>query len=240
MILMMRHSSARKKSNIIQKNMYNFFPCIRIRYSKKKTKEREQVFSIILFQMKNLSVFFPITRSVISLSSPQKLFSGIKTIEPGNTIFQEDIVEYLENNGYEKTSLIRDIGEYAKRGSIIDVFPPSYEKPLRIEFLGDQILSIRLFNPDTQRSLTELKKCTLTYVNQSQANAGTTIVDYLNENIVFVHKGIASVTDNLSDISNNSLIKKWEDLFCNALNIDISGIREKKKAGQYRQHRMKI
>ena len=68
----------------------------------------------------------------------------------------------------------------------------------------------------------------------------TTIADYLNENIVFVHKGIASITDNLSDISNNSLIKKWDDLFCSSLNIDVSGIKEKKKAGQYRQHRMKI
>ncbi len=135
---------------------------------------------------------FPYSAISHSLSSPQILFSGVKTIEPGNTIFQEDIVEYLENNGYEKTSLIRDVGEYAKRGSIIDVFPPSYEKPLRIEFLGDQILSIRLFNPDTQRSLTELKQCTLTYVNQSQADAGTTIADYLNDNIVLVHKGIAS------------------------------------------------
>jgi transcription-repair coupling factor (superfamily II helicase) len=158
------------------------------------------------------------------LSSPQKLYSDIKSIEPGNTIFQEEIVEYLEKNGYEKTSLIREVGEYAKRGSIIDVFPPSYEKPLRIEFLGDQILSIRLFNPDTQRSLIELKSCTLTFVNQSQTNTDTTIVDYLDNNIVFVHKGAASITDILSEVSDRSLKQEWDDLFCSSLNIDVSGI----------------
>ena len=168
---------------------------------------------------------FPYNAINHHLSSPQTLFSIIKLIEPGNTIFQEEIIEYLEKNGYEKTSLIREVGEYAKRGSIIDVFPPSYEKPVRIEFLGDQILSIRLFNPDTQRSSTELKKCTLTYVNQSQTNADMTIIDYVNENIVFVHKGIASISHNPFDFNNKPLRKRWDDLLCSSLNIDVSGIK---------------
>ena len=153
------------------KKHVQLFPMYTDKVFEKEDEGKRTGFLYHLVSDKEFIGLFPYNAINHHLSSPQKLFSGIKTIEPGNTIFQEEIVEYLENNGYEKTSLIREVGEYAKRGSIIDVFPPSYEKPLRIEFLGDQILSIRLFNPDTQRSLTELKKCTLTYVNQSQTNA---------------------------------------------------------------------
>jgi len=207
------------------KKHVHVFPVYTDKVFEKEDEGKRTGFLYHLVSDKEFIGFFPYNAINHLLSSPQKLFSDIKIIEPGNTIFQEDIVEYLENNGYEKTSLIREVGEYAKRGSIIDVFPSSYEKPVRIEFLGDQILSIRLFNPDTQRSLTELKKCSLTYVSQSQTNADTTIVDYLDENIVFIHKGVASITCNLSDISNGSFKNKWEDLFCSSLNIDVSGIR---------------
>jgi transcription-repair coupling factor (superfamily II helicase) len=202
-----------------------FFPMYSDKVFEKEDDGKRTGFLYHLASDNDFIGLFPCNAINHHLPSPQKLCSDVKIVETENIIFQEDIVQYLENYGYEKASLIREVGEYAKRGSIIDVFPPSYEKPLRIEFLGDQILSIRLFNPDTQRSLTELKKCTLTHVNQSQVNIETTIVDYLDESIVFVHKGTVSITDNFPEIMNRFLIQKWDNLFCSTLNIDISGVR---------------
>ncbi len=174
---------------------------------------------------------FPFNAVSHYIPSPQTLFTRIKTIIPGEIIFQEEIIEYLENCGYEKNSLVRDIGEYAKRGSIVDVYSPSHEKPVRIEFLGDRVLSIRLFNPETQRSLTELKKCTLTRSNRLQTVENSTIIDYLDENNAFVHKGINSVTDYLPDTDNETLRKRWDDLFNSSLNINISGIQGENEGG---------
>jgi transcription-repair coupling factor (superfamily II helicase) len=208
------------------KKPVHLFPMYSDKVFEKEDDGKRIGFLYHLVSDKGFIGLFPYNAISHYLPSPGKLCSDIKTIEPGNTIFQEEIIEYLENNGYEKTSLIREVGEYAKRGSIIDVFPPSYEKPIRIEFLGDQILSVRLFNPDTQRSLAELNKCTLTYVNESQTNADTTIADYLDKSIVLVHKGADSITDNLSETTDRLLKQKWDDLFRSSPNIDVSGVRK--------------
>ena len=59
--------------------------------------------------------------------------------------------------GYESTPLVEDGGTFSKRGDILDIFSPAHGQPLRIEFFGDQIENIRLFDPDTQRSSTDLE-----------------------------------------------------------------------------------
>jgi transcription-repair coupling factor (superfamily II helicase) len=207
------------------KKPVHVFPIYSDKVFEKEDDGKRIGFLYHLISDKEFIGLFPYNAISHHLPSRRKLFSDIKTIEVGNTVFQEDIVEYLEGNGYEKTSLIREVGEYAKRGSIIDVFPPSCGKPVRIEFLGDQILSIRLFNPDTQRSLTELNKCTITYVNQSQTNTDTTIADYLGNNIVLVHRGTNTITGSFFEINDRSLKQKWNDLFGSSLNIDVSGVR---------------
>lgn len=61
--------------------------------------------------------------------------------------------------GYHTDSLVNKTGEIANRGYIIDVFPINYENPIRIEFWGDEIDSIRHFDIETQRSLEELDSC---------------------------------------------------------------------------------
>jgi transcription-repair coupling factor (superfamily II helicase) len=216
---------AQEEIEYYSKKPVHLFPIYTDKVFEKEDDGKRIGFLYHLISDKGFIGLFPCNAVGNHLPSPRKLCSDIKKIKPGNTVFQEEIIEYLENNGYEKTSLIREVGEYAKRGSIIDVFPPSYEKPIRIEFLGDQVLSIRLFNPDTQRSLAELNSCTLTYVNQSQTDADTTIVDYLDKNVILVRKGTGTIKDMLSESSDRLLKQKWDDLFYSSLNIDVSGVR---------------
>ncbi len=167
---------------------------------------------------------FPYNAIKHHLVRRQILSSGTKNVEVGNIIFQDELIDFFEDSGYENTPLVREIGEYAKRGSIIDIFPPSFEKPIRIEFLGDQILSLRLFDPITQRSLKALDKCELPHLNESQNDLNSTIIDYLDEHMVLVHKGIISLTKELSTDNDELLRQRWGHLFQNVMNIDISGI----------------
>ena len=67
----------------------------------------------------------------------------------------------LSDLGYSLTPSVEDIGTYAKRGGIIDIFSTAHSLPLRIELFGDEIESIRSFDPITQRSKESLKKFTL-------------------------------------------------------------------------------
>jgi transcription-repair coupling factor (superfamily II helicase) len=74
----------------------------------------------------------------------------------GGKISVPALQEYLGANGYLRTDTVREHGEYAIRGGIIDLFPPGEEMPVRIDLFGDEVESIRAFDPATQR--TEVKR----------------------------------------------------------------------------------
>ncbi len=167
---------------------------------------------------------FPYNALSRSLPSPHRFSSHEKTIRPGETVFQEDLLEYLDRGGYEIGSLVVDTGQFAKRGSIIDVFPPSYEKPVRIEFDADQIFSIRLFDPGTQRSLSSLNKCNLTSATSSEPDDISTLRDYVNADIAVVHGGIQLIQHQLAGVEFRTLRDSWAELLNTTFNIDLSDI----------------
>jgi len=68
------------------------------------------------------------------------------------------LVGWLEENGYERTDLVTEPGEYATRGGIADVFPEGTESPVRVEFLGDEVASLRRFDPLLQRSVSHIEE----------------------------------------------------------------------------------
>ncbi len=80
---------------------------------------------------------------------------------PGEDTDRDAIVQKLVQGGYQETALVEETGDYAVRGALVDVFPPLYPDPIRIEFLGDTIESIRTFSAQNQRSLKTLTEVTL-------------------------------------------------------------------------------
>jgi transcription-repair coupling factor (superfamily II helicase) len=73
-------------------------------------------------------------------------------LQPGDELSMDDLVEHLAAVGYEKGEPVSSVGQYSVRGGILDVFPPGAAWPVRIEFFGDAIESLRDFDPDSQRS----------------------------------------------------------------------------------------
>jgi len=73
-------------------------------------------------------------------------------IKLGDELALDDLAEHLSGVGYEREEPVSDVGQFSMRGGIVDVFPPEAPRPFRIEFSGDQIESLREFDPDTQRS----------------------------------------------------------------------------------------
>src|SRR3569623_220807 len=71
---------------------------------------------------------------------------------PGNVVGMASIVEWLELNGYMRASSVREAGEYAVRGGILDLFPPGMDMPVRLEFFGDALETIKTFDAQPQRS----------------------------------------------------------------------------------------
>ena len=73
-------------------------------------------------------------------------------LKVGDELALDDLAEHLGGVGYDREEPVSDVGQFSVRGGIVDVFPPEATRPFRIEFSGDQIESLREFDPDTQRS----------------------------------------------------------------------------------------
>ncbi len=73
---------------------------------------------------------------------------------------------YVTANGYVRASTVSERGEYAIRGGVIDVFPPGFEEPVRLDMFGSELESIRAFDPETQRSTRQLKAVSLSPVSE--------------------------------------------------------------------------
>jgi len=71
----------------------------------------------------------------------------------GDTYPREKLFAYLHDKGYTRTETVYEMGQYAVRGSLVDFFPVSHDKPLRLDFLGDEIESIRRFDVLSQKTL---------------------------------------------------------------------------------------
>ncbi|MGB2926030.1 MAG: transcription-repair coupling factor [Limnothrix sp.] len=84
------------------------------------------------------------------------------SLEKGAAVESKGIAATLEKLGYERTSLVEMEGQWGRRGDIVDIFPVSSELPVRLDFFGDELESIREFDPTTQRSLDKLETLNLT------------------------------------------------------------------------------
>ena len=87
---------------------------------------------------------------------------------PGNVLAMDGIVRWLELNGFQRASTVREPGDYAVRGGIIDLFAPGMADPVRLDFFGDTLESIRTFDSDTQRTTDQLKRLDLVPVAEFQ------------------------------------------------------------------------
>jgi transcription-repair coupling factor (superfamily II helicase) len=97
-------------------------------------------------------VIAPIAATTIRLASTEYYIDLARTIRRGETFDTEPLLEHLNTVGYATTDVVEMPGQYALRGGILDVYSPEADRPVRIEFFGDEVESIRKFDPATQRS----------------------------------------------------------------------------------------
>ena len=90
------------------------------------------------------------------------------SVAPGNVIGMASIMAWLELNGFTRASTVREPGDYAVRGGILDLYPPGMDMPVRFDFFGDALETIRSFDAQTQRSETQLRGLDLVPVAEFQ------------------------------------------------------------------------
>ncbi|WP_424631352.1 transcription-repair coupling factor [Bradyrhizobium sp. SYSU BS000235] len=90
------------------------------------------------------------------------------SVAPGHRVPMDSIAAWLEHNGYNRVSTVREPGEYAVRGGILDLFPAGLDQPVRFDFFGDTLESIRTFDAESQRTLLDMRGLDLVPVSEFQ------------------------------------------------------------------------
>ena len=86
---------------------------------------------------------------------------GGLNIAVGGEVNESTLKDFLSSNGYDRTDTVRDVGEYAIRGGIVDLWPATFDIPVRIDLFGDDVESIREFDPVSQKSDVKLNALSL-------------------------------------------------------------------------------
>ncbi len=133
--------------------------------------------------------------------APDDLQARTRQLKRGETISPLDLIEWLEAQGYEPEAQVTQRGEIALRGGIVDVYPPTSPWPVRLEFFGDELESLREFDPLTQISRGEISDMMIppageigilksrsqkSEVRSQNKNSLATLLEYLPRETIFI------------------------------------------------------
>ena len=123
--------------------------------------------------------------------SPERLERGSWEIKVGDEVPFEDLIELLVEDGYQRRPVAADKGEFAVRGGILDLFPVDSPDPFRIDFFGDQIEGIRVYDPVGQKSVRKVEQFAFTPAQEMELldETAVSLFDYLGEETVVIFDG---------------------------------------------------
>ena len=115
-------------------------------------------------------VISPVSATTILLRAPDYYADLARILRRGETFDLEKLLQHLNTVGYTSTDVVEMPGQYATRGGLLDVYSPESDRPVRIEFFGDEIESMRKFDPASQRSSNPVDEVVLLPLTETPIN----------------------------------------------------------------------
>ncbi len=112
------------------------------------------------------------------------------TIKEGETIERDTLITALFQNAYERVESVTQTGEYVSRGGIIDFYSPTSDMPIRVEFFGDTIESLRTFDPVTQKSIARIDSAIIIPGRENLSDPNfckMSLADYLSPDTLLIY-----------------------------------------------------
>lgn len=132
------------------------------------------------------------------LPTMEKYTNSIIKLKVGMEISRDELIKKIIEIGYNRETLVTRTGEVGIRGFIIDIFPVSEEHPIRIEFFGDEIESIRVFDEETQKSFDNINEIKI-WPNTEFLPDVVSENDINHKNLKRFSKKVVNITDYLSE-----------------------------------------
>ena len=146
-----------------------FYPerdmCFSLSQTSSREYEQERLSALLKLYFGSASLLVaPVSAALEYSVSPSLFESGCFTFKTGDTLCLSSLTDSLILGGYTRRAQLDGVGQFSIRGGIVDIFCPSYKKPVRIELWDDEIDSIAPFDLDTQRRQESLQEFTLTFL----------------------------------------------------------------------------
>lgn len=127
------------------------------------------------------------------------------TLHKGEHVEGSAIIDKLYNDGFERVDYVYEPRQYAIRGSILDIFSYSNEQPYRLDFFGDEIESIRLFEVDTQTSITEVDEMQIVPKMSVGSVRGISLATFVESNTLWAFKDLAWCIECVHDVASQTI-----------------------------------
>src|ERR1700693_4638195 len=145
-------------------------------------------------------VVAPVAAARMRLADAAFYAEQARTLAREETVSLDDLVAHLRRVGYELHDMVEMPGQFTVRGGIVDVFPAEAERPVRLEFFGDAVESLREFDPNTQRSVRPIDRVTLPPLLEQPSN------DFRSGNGDSMDREIVPLTHSVLDLREDTVV----------------------------------
>ena len=159
---------------------------------------------VVVTDVETLAAHVPTARNITGHILPLKV---------GDRVGFEEFTLRLAKGGFERTDIVESVGTYAVRGGIIDIFPVGVDNPVRVEFFGDEIDSMREFDPASQRSIRDFASINLMaklFHSEDEDQLTATILEHLPPNAIFFLEEPERIFGLLEDAGQQAMIPRIE------------------------------
>lgn len=139
---------------VIRYPAWDCLPYDRVSPSQDVSSQRMAALAALALRPKDMPLILVASvNAALQRTPPRKVIeTAAFHAKAGQTVDLDQLTHYLLANGYARASTVREPGEFAVRGGLVDIYPPGAEEPLRLDFFGDTLESVRAFDPATQRT----------------------------------------------------------------------------------------
>ena len=147
------------------------------------------------------AILIPVASLGSKVYPKNNLVAQTSHLNLGDCYSREELITLAITSGYQRTELVEERGEFSIRGCIVDIFPPAQTYPVRIEFNGDEIESLREFDPETQKSIRPIYQVKILPIKEfpDPSGAKDCLFDYLPANSLLIMIEPAMVKDKFTE-----------------------------------------
>ena len=155
------------EAEILRIPAWDCLPYDRVSPNAELVAERIASLGRLLDKPRGHRIVLTTVNALVQRVPPRAVFNGASlTLTVNATLAPETLIAFLEANGYGRAATVMEHGEYAARGGIVDIYPAGLPDPIRLDFFGDTIDSIRAFDATSQRSAAKVPRVDLRPVSE--------------------------------------------------------------------------